>query len=167
MTRLVLDASADAELALNTTRARSLPERFPPSAEWWVPEHYFVEAAGALRRAGLDSSATPPQVDRAFVMLERAVLRRAEVRPLLADASNRRVTLTVADALYVVLAEHLGATLVTFDERLARSPGLTISTITRSERSRAAQSGVRDVESAPARPLRTTRRPAGRWAAVP
>ena len=32
-------------------------------------------------------------------------------------------------ALYVVLAEHIGGTLVTADERLARSPGLTISTI--------------------------------------
>lgn len=55
-------------------------------------------------------------------MLERAVVRRAEVRPLLADAWTRRSNLTVADALYVVLAEHVGATLVTADERLARSP---------------------------------------------
>lgn len=62
-------------------------------------------------------------------MLERSVVRRAQVRPLLADAWTRRAAITVADALYVVLAEHIGGTLVTADERLARSPGLTISTI--------------------------------------
>ncbi|MCG8318510.1 MAG: type II toxin-antitoxin system VapC family toxin [Cytophagales bacterium] len=129
MTRLVLDASAGVELLLNTSRARSMSAKFPEAAEWWVPEHYFVEVAGALRRAALSGDATSDRVDRAFSMLDRAVLRRAQVRPLLANAWTRRTTITVADALYVVLAEHIGATLVTADDRLARSPGLTISTI--------------------------------------
>lgn len=130
MTRCVLDASAGVELLFNTTRARSLSHQFPASAEWWVPEHYFVEVAGAIRRAALNGTAPPEQVDRAFAMLDRAVLRRAQIRPLLVEAWNRRTTLTVADALYVVLAEHLDATLVTADERLARAPGVTVSMIT-------------------------------------
>ncbi len=129
MTRLVLDASAGVELLLNTTRAHSLSAQFPTSAEWWVPEHYFVAVAAALRRAVLNGDATLERVEQAFSMLERAVLRRAQVRPLLSDAWARRAAITVADALYVVLAEHIDATLVTADERLARSPGLTISTI--------------------------------------
>jgi predicted nucleic acid-binding protein len=129
VTRLVLDASAGVELLLNTTRAHSLSAQFPTSAEWWVPEHYFVEVAAALRRAVLNGDATLERVEQAFSMLERAVLRRAQVRPLLSDAWARRAAITVADALYVVLAEHIDATLVTADERLARSPGLTISTI--------------------------------------
>jgi predicted nucleic acid-binding protein len=129
VTRLVLDASASVELLLNTTRAHSLSAQFPASAEWWVPEHYFVEVAGALRRAALNGDATSERVEQAFAMLERAVVRRAQVRPLLADAWSRRAAITVADALYVVLAEHIGGTLVTADERLARSPGLTIPTI--------------------------------------
>lgn len=129
MTRLVLDASAGVELLLNTTRARSLSAQFPSSAQWWVPEHYFVEVAAALRRAALNNTVGPAQVDQAFVMLERAVFLRAQVRPLLSEAWKRRESITVADALYVVLAQHLDATLVTADERLARTPSLGVSTI--------------------------------------
>lgn len=130
MTRLVLDASAGVEMLLNTTRARSLSAQLPSSAEWWVPEHYYLEVAAALRRAALNAAATPLQVEEAFRMLERSVLRRVQVRPLLADAWQRRASLTIADALYVVLAEHLGATLVTADERLTRAPLLGVPTIT-------------------------------------
>ena len=129
MTRLVLDASAGVELLLNTPRARSLSAKLPESAEWWVPEHYFVEVAGALRRAALNGDATPERVDRAFSMLDRAVVLRAQVRPLLVDAWAHRSSMTIADALYVVLAEHIGASLVTADARLARSPGLVVPTI--------------------------------------
>ena len=129
MTRLVLDASAGVELLLNTTRARSLAAQFPSSAQWWVPEHYFVEVAAALRRAALNGAATAARVDEAFVMLERSVFRRAEVRPLLADAWKRRLSMTIGDALYVVLAQHLDAALVTADERLARAPSLGVPTI--------------------------------------
>jgi len=41
-----------------------------------------------------------------------------------------RNNLTVADALYVVLAQHLDAPLITTDQRLANSPGLAVATIT-------------------------------------
>lgn len=98
MTRLVLDASAGVELLLNTSRAHSLSAQFPSSAEWWVPEHYFVEVAGALRRAVLNGDATLERVEHAFSMLERALLRRAQVRPLLSDAWARRAAITIADS---------------------------------------------------------------------
>ena len=129
MTRLVLDASAGVELLLNTPRAHSLAKRLPSSAEWWVPEHYFVEVAGALRRAALNGDVTDRRVQRSFAMLDRAVLRRTTVRPLLAEAWERRAALTIADAIYVVLAQRLGATLVTADERLARAPALGVETL--------------------------------------
>jgi predicted nucleic acid-binding protein len=38
--------------------------------------------------------------------------------------------MTVADALYVVVANHLGADLVTTDLKLANSPTLPVSTVT-------------------------------------
>lgn len=42
----------------------------------------------------------------------------------------KRGHLTTYDAPYVVLAEHLGATLVTSDLRLANSPGLAVPVVT-------------------------------------
>src|SRR5690606_20813362 len=76
-----------------TSRRSSAREPTPP-----MPE-----------RAVLNGDATLERVEQAFSMLERAVLRRAQVRPLLLDAWARRASITVADALYVVLAEHRNA----------------------------------------------------------
>ena len=129
MTRLVLDASAGVELLLDTERGRSLATNLPAGAEWWVPEHYYVEVAGALRRAELRADAPPERIDRAFRRLGEAALFSVAIAPLLTEAWDRRAALTIGDALYVVLAEHLDATLVTADERLARAPGLGVPSI--------------------------------------
>jgi predicted nucleic acid-binding protein len=51
------------------------------------------------------------------------------VKPLLVEAWTLRHNLTIADALYVVVASHLKAALVTADRRLANSPGLPVTTI--------------------------------------
>lgn len=48
---------------------------------------------------------------------------------MLDEAWSKRGHLTVYDALYVGLAEHLNATLVTGDLRLARSPQLNVTLI--------------------------------------
>jgi predicted nucleic acid-binding protein len=48
---------------------------------------------------------------------------------MLADAWSKRTNLTIADALYVVLAEHLDATLVTTDINLSNAPTLRVATI--------------------------------------
>lgn len=135
MTPLVLDASAGAEMLLDTTVGRSLEAKLPRNHEWWAPEHYYLEVAGVLRRVELHGLAAPARVATGFeklraAKLRRAQLRRAQLRPLLMAAWNRRGHLTVTDALYVVLAEQLGATLVTADGNLARSPGLKVPTIT-------------------------------------
>lgn len=127
---LVLDASAGFELVLGTSDGQSLLAQVPPNGDWWVPEHYFVETAAALRRAEYTSVVTPADAASAFARLEAGRLHRAQVRPLLAEAWKRRGHLTVADALYVVLAEQIGATLVTGDLKLAASPGLAVPTIT-------------------------------------
>lgn len=61
--------------------------------------------------------------------LDTAPLRRVQVRPLLTEAWAKRNNATIADALYVVLAEHLDADLVTADIKLAHTPGLNVRTI--------------------------------------
>lgn len=130
MTRFVLDASPGVELLLDTKRGRALAAKRPAAADWWVPEHYFLEVAAALRRSARRGTITTAQADEAFRMLERSIFNRAQVRPLLADAWKRREAMTVADALYVTLAAHIDATLVTADERLSRAPSLGVPTIT-------------------------------------
>ena len=51
MTAVVLDASASIELLLDTPAGERIQAQVPQDSDWWVPEHYFVEVAGALRRA--------------------------------------------------------------------------------------------------------------------
>ncbi len=129
MTELVLDASASVELLLDTTTGRELQQLLPARARWWVPEHFYAEVAGALRRAEIHGEVSPARIAQAFADLTTSPLRRVQVRPLLPDAWAKRTNLTVADSLYVVLAEHLHASLVTADVKLANAPTLTIPTI--------------------------------------
>ena len=129
MTAYVLDASAGADLLLDTQVGRDLIERLEHGAQWWVPEHYFVEVASVLRRAELSGAISPATASSALRSLASAPLRRVQIRPLLHEAWAQRGQLTMYDALYVALAVHLDATLVTRDRRLARSPGLRVPVI--------------------------------------
>lgn len=52
------------------------------------------------------------------------------VKPLIEEAWELRENVTIADAVYVTLARHLGAALVTLDERLARTPDLAVEVVT-------------------------------------
>ncbi len=70
--------------------------------------------------------------DRSALALRRLLTLRAtrlQIKPLLGEAWMLRHNLTVADALYVVLARRLGAPLVTADQRLAASPGLGVTVL--------------------------------------
>jgi len=76
LTRLVLGASAGVELLLDTQRGRSLAAKLLSGASWWVPEHYYAEVAGALRRAELRSEVPLARVARALNQLREAALYR-------------------------------------------------------------------------------------------
>jgi predicted nucleic acid-binding protein len=130
LVNFVLDASAGFELVLETSRGQSILDQLPPAPEWWVPEHYLVEAASALRRAAHAGAVTSAQATKAFQRLLAGTFHRVQVRPLLPECWRRRGHLTIGDALYVVLAEQVAATLVTADLNLAASPGLAVPTIT-------------------------------------
>ena len=130
MTSVVIDASAAVEILLRTPRGTSIESQLPPGAVEWVPEIYFSEVAGVLRRAELNGLITAERAAVAVDLLLAAPVNRAEVKPLLSEAWTMRHTITIPDALYVALARHLKAPLVTADLRLARAPGLGITVIT-------------------------------------
>jgi predicted nucleic acid-binding protein len=94
-----------------------------------VPEHFYVETAATLRRLQLASQVTEERASIALSRLLATPARRVQIRPLLSEAWTLRHNITVADALYVVMAKHLRATLVTLDANLANAPNLGVDTL--------------------------------------
>ncbi|MEO7836891.1 MAG: type II toxin-antitoxin system VapC family toxin [Acidimicrobiales bacterium] len=128
-TPVVLDASAGVEILLLTPAGRRLLAKLPEDTEEWVPELYFAEVAAVLRRDAIHSRYPLARIGAALDRLLAAPVRRVRVRPLLLEAWSMRDTVTIADAVYVVMARHLGAPLVTTDLRLAAMPVLGVSTV--------------------------------------
>jgi len=120
LTHLVLDASAGVELALRTPIGWQMEDRLPRGATVWVPEHHFVEVAAVLRRSEVDGRFSAPRIQVALGRLVAAPLNRVSVAPLLRAAWSLRHDLPVADALYVVVASHLGAVVTTTSAWLGR-----------------------------------------------
>ena len=80
-----------------------------------------------LRRLVIAGGLSAGRAELAITQLLGAPLHRAQVMPMLSEAWTLRNNVTVADALYIVLARHLVADLVTLDQRLATAPGLDVS----------------------------------------
>ena len=96
----------------------------PTDAVPWVPEVFFVECGAVLRRWDLNRVLTSREITTAVDQLLVWPLRIAQVRPLFRDAWGRRANVSFPDAVYVALAAHLGAALLTDDHRLANAPRL-------------------------------------------
>lgn len=126
MTAVVIDASAGVELAADTIRGRSLRNLLPDDAVPWVPEVFYVECGAVLRRWDLNRILTPGEIAKALDDLMAWPLRVTQVRGLFSDAWRLRASVTFPDALYVALAEHLGASLLTDDHKLANAPKLSV-----------------------------------------
>lgn len=124
MTAVVLDASAGAEIVADTRRGRSLARLVPASSEGWVPEHFYAEVLAVLRRRWLEGRLTESGATAAVTRLSSWHLHRASIAPLGLAAWRYRHNLTAADALYIALAEDLGADFLTDDHRLAEAPTL-------------------------------------------
>ena len=52
-----------------------------------------------------------------------------QVRGLFADAWRLRANVTFADAVYIALAQHLGADVLTDDYKLTQAPNLPVGTL--------------------------------------
>lgn len=117
---VVVDASALTDLLLGDRLGRAVAARLHGSA-MHGPAHLDSEvlsALGRLHRAGrLRAQVVAAQLQQ----LAAAPLVRHPVSDLLHGAWTRRSRLRLADALYVELAERLGARLVTTDQALGRA----------------------------------------------
>lgn len=129
MTPLVIDASAGVELVLNTSIGRRLGARIS-GLDPWVPDLFYTEVGGVLRRMELAGTITVTRANLAIDRLLALRARRVDVKPLIRDVWALRHNITIADAVYVILARHLAAGLVTGDRRLARAPAAALGGIT-------------------------------------
>ena len=122
---IVLDASAVLELLLGTERGQVVGHRIENATVGLHAPHLVdVEVAQALRRYVRDGELARAEAAVALEDLRALDLERHPHEPLLDRVWALRDNLTAYDAVYVALAEALGATLVTCDGRLARAPGV-------------------------------------------
>lgn len=129
---VVLDASAGVEIVLRTARGEDLLEVLESrDAVVIAPSHFLVEGAGALRRLERSGEVKRDRARFAIARLTQLVTPAA-LDDLIVDAWALRDNLTIADALYVVLARRTGAALMTTDERMLGAPGLDDIPVVRS-----------------------------------
>lgn len=122
---IVLDASAAVEWLLARDAAPAVADRFRnPDITVHAPSLLGVEVAAALRGLVLARHTTPERALVALTDLTSTDVALYDPTPLLPRAWELRNNLTPYDAVYVALAEVLGATLVTTDARIAGAPGL-------------------------------------------
>jgi predicted nucleic acid-binding protein len=121
---IVLDASAVVDLLVDEAAATAeLRARLQGVPAVHVPHVLDVEVASGLRRQILRGRLDAASARRALRRFGVLPFVRWEHTPLLGRALALRDRLTAADAIYVALAEALGATLLTRDARLARAGG--------------------------------------------
>jgi predicted nucleic acid-binding protein len=128
MSSSVLDASAAVELLMRTVRAGAV-EQAIRGTEVAVPGHFDAEVLSALGRLARAGEIRVETIEPALNELARAPFRRFALPPLLTPAWRLRDRHALRDALYVTLAERLGAVLVTADGRLARALAPSVRTI--------------------------------------
>lgn len=122
---IVVDASAVIELLLRSPVGGRVEARlFERPAALHAPHLLDVEVVQVLRRFEARGEVNPERGAATLRLLEALPMRRHPHEPLLTRMWSLRANLTAYDAVYVALAEALGAVLITCDARLGRAPGL-------------------------------------------
>ena len=121
---IVLDASAVVELLRRSPAGAAVGSRLASvPLPYHAPALLDVEVAQVFRRFAAAGSISAEGGQAALATLAVLPVRRHPHLPLLPRVWALRANLTAYDAIYVALAERLGATLVTRDSRLAVAPG--------------------------------------------
>jgi predicted nucleic acid-binding protein len=121
---IVLDASAAVEWLLQTTAGQRIENRiYSKSETLHSPQLLDLETVQVLRRLVLKKVVTESRADEAIRDLVDLRMHRYPHLPLLGRIWELRHTLSSYDAAYIVLAETLGAPLITRDGKLASTSG--------------------------------------------
>lgn len=113
---VVLDASVAVELLLEDPGAAPMPDWLNRSI---APAHFDLEVLSALGRLHRDGALAADTAGGHLDGLAAMPVERRPLTDLLGEAWRLRNNLSLADALYVALAESLGLPLLTTDARLA------------------------------------------------
>ncbi|HLZ50085.1 MAG TPA: type II toxin-antitoxin system VapC family toxin [Candidatus Acidoferrum sp.] len=120
---IVLDASAAIEWLFQSPVGRKIDRRmFGASESLHAPHLIDVEVAQVLRRYVREKTITAQRGQEALEDLRDLPLSRYPHDFLIPRIWELRATLTAYDAVYVALAELLGATLLTCDSKIAAAP---------------------------------------------
>ncbi len=123
---IVLDASAAVDWLVQTAAARRIESRiFSRNQSLHAPELLDLEVAQVLRRLLREGALSASRAEAAIQDLLDLRITRYPHSVLLPRIWQLRHNLSAYDAAYVVLAEKLGATLLTRDARLASAAGHT------------------------------------------
>jgi predicted nucleic acid-binding protein len=120
---LVVDASALYEVLADTPRAEAIRARLAADTDQAAPHVIDAEVLGVIRRHHLVGRRDATAASQALDDLRDWPGERYGHRALLARAWELREGVRSWDALYVALAEALGATLLTIDARLSGAIG--------------------------------------------
>lgn len=115
---VVVDASAVVDLLIGAPPAAAIGARLH-GYELHAPAHFDAEVLSALGRLHRGSHLTARQAAARIQRTVDAPIERHLLPPLLAGAWKSRHNLRLVDALYVELANQLGAPIVTTDAGLA------------------------------------------------
>ena len=121
---IVLDASAAIDWLLQTAAGQRIERRiYSHNESLHAPHLIDLEVGQVLRRLMREGSVSTDRADRAIEDLLDLRITRYPHFILLPRIWQLRHNLSAYDAAYIVLAEKLGARLVTRDSRLASASG--------------------------------------------
>jgi len=116
--KLVIDASAMVDYLVDSPLATRVADRITDN-EISVPAHFEAEVLSALGRLQRGGELSEAQIEVRVTLTAQAPFHRHLLAPLLEGAWARHPNVRLVDALYIELADQLGATIITTDSGMS------------------------------------------------